>query len=77
MSTALKGRDILLRAIRNETTPRPAWLPFVGSHGAKLVGRKAAEYLHSADLLVQGLKKAKELYRPDGLPIMFDLQMEA
>ncbi|MGD0089769.1 MAG: uroporphyrinogen decarboxylase family protein [Planctomycetota bacterium] len=77
MNTPLKGRELLLRAVRNETTPRPAWLPFVGSHGAKLIGCKAAEYLQSADLVVRGLKKAVELYRPDGLPVMFDLQMEA
>jgi len=73
----MKGRELLLRAIRNETTPRPAWLPFVGAHGARIIGQKASAYLQSADLVVQGLKKARELYRPDGLPVMFDLQMEA
>lgn len=74
---ALTGRDVVLKALRNEVTPRPAWVPFVGVHGAKIIGKSAAEYLTSADLIVQGLKKANELYQPDGLPIMFDLQMEA
>ncbi len=73
----LTGRELLLRAIRNEVTPRPAWVPFVGVHGAKIIGKPADEYLKSADLLVAGLKKANELYKPDGLPITFDLQMEA
>ena len=73
----MTGKELLLEAIRGEETPRPAWLPFVGCHGAKLIGRGAAEYLRSADLLVEGLKKAHGLYRPDGLPVTFDLQLEA
>jgi MtaA/CmuA family methyltransferase len=71
------GRELLLKAMRNEVTSRPAWVPFVGVHGAKLIGVPASEYLQSADKLVAGLTKAIELYRPDGLPIVFDLQIEA
>jgi len=73
----MTGKELLLAAMRGEETPRPAWLPFVGCHGGKLIGRTAAEYLRSADLLVEGLKKAHQLYAPDGLPVMFDLQLEA
>jgi uroporphyrinogen decarboxylase len=73
----LTGKDLLLKAIRNEVIPRPAWVPFVGVHGAKIIGASADEYLQSTDLIVRGLKKAVELYHPDGLPIVFDLQMEA
>ncbi len=71
------GKEILLAALRNEQTPRPAWLPFVGVHGGKLIGKTATEYLQSADYIVQGLTKASDLYKPDGLPVVFDLQMEA
>jgi len=71
------NKELLLKAIRNEATPRPAWLPFVGVHGARLIGTTADRYLQSADLIVQGLRKAHELYRPDGLPVVFDLQLEA
>jgi len=73
----MTGREILLKAIRNERTPRPAWVPFVGCHGGALIGRPADEYLRSGELIAEGLLKADELYRPDGLPISFDLQMEA
>ena len=73
----MNGKELLLSALRGEETSRPAWLPFVGCHGGFLIGKTATEYLQSADLLVEGLKKAKELYRPDGLPVMFDLQVEA
>lgn len=73
----MNGRDLLLAAVRNQYTARPAWLPFVGVHGGRLTGRSASDYLRSADAIVAGLRKAREIYRPDGLPVVFDLQMEA
>ncbi len=73
----MSGKEILLKAVRNELTERPAWVPFVGVHGGKLTGKPATEYLQSADLMIQGLSRAVELYRPDGLPVAFDLQLEA
>jgi uroporphyrinogen decarboxylase len=42
-----------------------------------LIGRTAREYLQSEDLMVEGLQAAIERYRPDGLPVSFDLQIEA
>lgn len=73
----MTGKQILLDAIAGKKTERPAWVPFVGCHGGYLIGKTATEYLTSAELLVEGLKKAKSLYNPDGLPVMFDLQIEA
>lgn len=73
----MNGKNLLLNALRNGSTPRPAWVPFVGVHGAKIIGSTAQGYLRSADLITRGLLKACELYRPDGLPIVFDLQIEA
>ncbi|MCP4643567.1 MAG: uroporphyrinogen decarboxylase [bacterium] len=73
----MTGRELILKALRNERTERPAWLPFVGVHGGKILGLTATEFLQSADHIVAGLKRAYELYQPDGLPIVFDLQMEA
>jgi uroporphyrinogen decarboxylase len=72
-----KGRETLLKAVRNETTHRPAWVPFVGCHGVRIIGKSAEAYLHSSELIVQGLREARALYRPDGLPLVFDLQVEA
>jgi MtaA/CmuA family methyltransferase len=73
----MTGKELLIKAVKGEETPRPAWLPFVGCHGGKLIDKTATEYLQSANLMVEGLKKARELYRPDGLPVTFDLQVEA
>ncbi len=73
----MTGKELILSAVKGAATPRPAWLPFVGCHGGKLIGKTATEYLKSSSLMVEGLRKAKELYRPDGLPVTFDLQVEA
>lgn len=73
----MSGKQLLLDALQGKTTPRPAWLPYVGVHGGALIGKTAEQYLKSSDLIVQGLKTAKTRYRPDGLPIAFDLQLEA
>lgn len=73
----MTGKEILLMALQNELTPRPAWVPFVGVHGGQLIGMKASEYLRSADALVKGLSETVTQYEPDGLPMLFDLQLEA
>jgi len=73
----MSDKQLLFAALRGETTERPAWVPFVGVHGGQLIGVTAEEYLKSADLIVQGLTKAVERYRPDGLPVVFDVQIEA
>ncbi len=73
----MTGRELVLKTIRRERTPRAAWLPFVGCHGGALIGQTATDYLRSAEALVAGTLRARELYRPDGLPVCFDLQLEA
>ncbi len=73
----ITGKEILFNALRRGTTPRPAWIPFVGVHGGSLLNMTATEYLQSEDAIVEGQLRAVELYKPDGLPVVFDLQMEA
>jgi len=73
----MNGKKVLLDAILTKETERVPWVPFVGVHGGHLIGVKADAYLQSAALMVEGVKKAKELYRPDGIPVCFDLQLEA
>lgn len=70
-------KSLLFDAIECKETERPAWVPFVGVHGGYLIHKKANEYLKNPDLILQGLTKAIELYKPDGIPIVFDLQLEA
>jgi uroporphyrinogen decarboxylase len=73
----LTGKEILLSALRNEATTRAAWVPFVGVHGGQLIGKTADEYLKSADDIVEGQTLAAQKYQADGIPVVFDLQMEA
>lgn len=56
---------------------RMPWVPFVGAHAGKLIGKTATEYLKSSEDYVQGVNRAIELYKPDGIPVTFDLQIEA
>ncbi len=71
------GKELVLSAIKLETTERVPWVPFVGCHGGSLIGLGADEFLKDADLIVKGQIKAAELYKADGIPVSFDLQVEA
>ncbi len=73
----MNGLALLERAFRLEETERAPWVPFVGVHGGKLIGVDAEAYLKSSKNIVDGITKAVELYRPDGIPVLFDLQTEA
>jgi uroporphyrinogen decarboxylase len=56
---------------------RIPWVPFVGCHAGALIGVSADDYLKSSDLMVKGIAEAVKRYKPDGLPVAFDLQIEA
>ena len=73
----MTGRERVKKTLRCEETDRIPWVPFTGSHAGALINVSAEEYLQSADLIVQGIEKAIEMYKPDGVPVMFDLQIEA
>ncbi len=71
------SKQLLLSALKGKKTERPAWVPFVGCHGGALIDQSAETYLQSVDLMVEGTRKAMELYNPDGIPVNFDLSVEA
>ncbi len=73
----MKGKELIKKAMRLETVERIPWVPFVGSHAGTLLGLTATEYLQSTENIVAGVNKAIELYNPDGIPVAFDLQIEA
>lgn len=73
----MTGKEIVLNALQCKPAERTPWVPFVGVHGGALVGVNATEYLQNADHIVEGLKLAAQRYKPDGLPVVFDLQLEA
>lgn len=73
----MKSKERVLNAINRESVDRAPWVPFVGCHAGQLLGVSAEEYLKSSDLMFDGISKAIELYKPDGIPVCFDLQVEA
>jgi uroporphyrinogen decarboxylase len=73
----MTGKERIQKSFRLEKTDTVPWVPFVGVHGGSLIGVEAKEYLCSSDHIVNGISKAVELYDPDGIPVMFDLQLEA
>jgi uroporphyrinogen decarboxylase len=68
---------LIKKAIALQPVKRVPWVPFVGVHGGFLTGVDAETYLKSADEIVKGVNKAIEEYNPDGIPVVFDLQIEA
>jgi uroporphyrinogen decarboxylase len=75
--TGLTGKELLLATLRHEKTPAVPWVPFAGVHAGKLKGYTATEVLQDSDKLVQSLLEVHSQYRPDGQPVIFDLQVEA
>ncbi|QGY42101.1 uroporphyrinogen decarboxylase [Maribellus comscasis] len=73
----MDGLKLLERVFRLEEVERVPWVPFVGVHGGKLLNVDAEMYLKDSKYIVDGISKAVELYKPDGIPVAFDLQIEA
>ena len=73
----MHGLSLIKQAIKLKPVARIPWVPFVGVHAAYLIGVDADEYLKSSKNMIAGLNKAIELYKPDGIPVSFDLQLEA
>lgn len=71
------GKELLLKTLRHENTERAAWVPFAGVHAGKLKGYNAKELLTDSDKLYDSLMEVHRFYQPDGMPIVFDLQIEA
>ncbi len=73
----MNGLSLLEKTFKLEETERIPWVPFVGVHGGSLIGVDAEAYLKSSKNIVKGVSKAIDLYKPDGIPVVFDLQIEA
>lgn len=71
------GKQIIFDILDHKHVDRPAWVPFAGIHAGKLTGASAIEVLKDEDKLYEALMQVNKLYRPDGQPVLFDLQVEA
>jgi len=73
----MTGKELVLKTFKHEKTPRAPWVPFAGVHAGRFKGYDATEVLTSADRLYESLIEMHKLYAPDGMPVVFDLQVEA
>lgn len=73
----MTGKERIYTILRHEEADRPGWVPLAGVHAGKLKGYDATEVYQDADKLMESLLEVEKLYTPDGLLILFDLQLEA
>ncbi|MFH1135417.1 MAG: uroporphyrinogen decarboxylase family protein [Pseudomonadota bacterium] len=71
------AKQLLLDATRGLVTPRAPWTPYAGVNCAFLIGEKADRYLRDPGLLARGVTAAAREYQADGIPLLFDLSVEA
>lgn len=74
---SVMGKELVLKTMRHEETGAIPWVPFAGVHAGQLKGFTAEEMLTDANNIVESLREVNKLYMPDGLPVLFDLQVEA
>jgi MtaA/CmuA family methyltransferase len=73
----MTGLERIRSAMRGEEVDRIPWVPFVGCHAGALIGATATELLESEETMLKGMEEAVRRYTPDGIPVTFDLQIEA
>ncbi len=71
------GKNLIFDVLEHKEIKELPWVPFAGVHAGKLKGYTAKEILTDEDKLVESLLEVDKLYSPDGMPIVFDLQIEA
>lgn len=71
------GKTLVLDALSHKPLSRAPWVPYTGVQIGKLKGYTADEVLKDANKLVECLLEAHRQYSPDGMPVVFDLQVEA
>lgn len=74
---SMTPKELLFATLRHEKTERAPWVPFAGVHSGLLTGADATQVLTDEDTLVKALLEVNRLYKPDGQPVVFDLQLEA
>lgn len=73
----MTGKERIYKIMKNQKTDKLPWIPFAGVHAGKLIGVTAKETLQDGDKLLKALLEVNKIYRPDGQPVIFDLQVEA
>lgn len=73
----IQGNKRLLNFLNREESDRSPWVPLAGVHFGKLCGYSAYQVLTEPDKFLESIVAAAQHYQPDGLPVGFDIQIEA
>jgi len=71
------GKQDVIDAVKGLPTQKVPWVPYSGVHSAFLIKEPADKYLQNPDLMAKGVIFAAERYKADGIPLLFDLTVEA
>ncbi len=71
------GKQAVIDAVQGKPTEVVPWVPYAGVHAAYLIDEPADKYLKDPDLICKGVLNAAERYKADGIPLLFDLTVEA
>ncbi len=71
------AKQMLIDAYRGKRTVSAPWVPYAGVHCAFLINEKADAFLQDPELLAKGVVYTAEKYKADGIPLLFDLSVEA
>lgn len=71
------AKQMLIDAYRGKKTPKPPWVPYAGVHCAFMINEPADKMLQDPELLAKGIVFTAERYKADGIPLLFDLSVEA
>ncbi len=71
------AKQKFIDAVRGKRTETAPWVPYAGVHCAFLINEPADKYLQDPALLAKGLVETAKKYKADGIPLVFDLSIEA
>lgn len=71
------SKQMLIDAYRGKRTASAPWVPYSGVHSAFLIDEKADVFLQSPELMAKGVVHTAKQYKADGIPLLFDLSVEA
>jgi MtaA/CmuA family methyltransferase len=71
------AKQKLIDAYRGKRTENAPWVPYAGVHCAFLINEPADKMLQDPALLAKGVVYTAERYKADGIPLVFDLSVEA
>lgn len=71
------AKQMLIDAYRGKRTPKAPWVPYAGVHCAFMINEPAEKMLKDPNLLAKGVVYTAKRYKADGIPLLFDLSVEA